>query len=928
MSVEQAVVRTDRDPEGPDSMRTEEGYTDWVMVVPMQFELFRRVWSSLPGCQMALNVKVNSLLGRRIDVSGRGWTDEQLERARLRYRKMVEEYMRDTTCYGIFLCTVDERTRLPHRIDPASVRIWSRRTSHDVGEYVIIRPESGAASSRRVRLSGVAVFERCKPLPNGTLDSPLRPLLPEIRLANSARVCSIIAMRQNAYPLMFTTAKQPDDPGSNLQRQVDTGEFNEHARNALTQHELDAQQKARTYDDAMQRAMMVHRRDRMSANPTRLGMGTLLDEETDTLTFDLLGTEEPNLYPLPMGATPVAATAAQEPATLVVTNARIDAMTCRIMGVSPAVLGGGENKTSGAEGSVTGMVIGYTEMAAAERHQLASLFNIISPVTADGIDIEVLCNNEYVQSADGDDDDRTVESRNDVELGWNLSDDILKQFAAMSGEKGSPKKKLFRREGPRTYMRRDAALRMDWSSAAPKPLRSKRKSVWVAADVLHSKRRRRPRSESESDTDSESDGNSDTSSSKSESTLSSSSEEEEKKDTKGKKTKGKRVSKSPPSRDAGKASSRSKSTSNSKAASSSSSTSTSSSEDEDEDGKDREEKKKKETDAEGPKGEGKEEKKRGNSPSTDRRKKSGRSTKKAVADEDGDEKDKTAKKRKKKKRARTREKEEGDDDGGEKDDGEKTEKEGKKKRSEKEPPTKDQEGEGKKQGDEKKKRGKKKDGKDPRSGDGDNGPAKEVGDKGEDLETERKRLEMQRKERVKEAIEMHRLTMKMREEDEKAHERKAEETRRRQLQTVSRRLRERARQTGTSVRLPSHLRTLAQGGKRGPLTALLGPLVEVNAIREYLREGLVTVQQTMDVLVDVHGFRREDMPTELLDPVTQRPLAEVADRTLESNLQVPGAGPISSAGNDRVAPRGMQAPGLREKKPGAAAAAHHGIQSK
>ncbi len=891
MSVEQAVVRTDRDPEGADSMRTEEGYSDWVKIVDTQFELFRRVWSSLPGCQMALNVKVNSLLGRRIDISGRGWTKEQIERARLRYRKMVEEYMRDTTCYGIFLCTINERTRLPHRIDPATVRIWTRRTADDIGEYVVIRPENGP-TTRRVRMTGVAVFERCKPLPNGSLDSPLRPLLPEIRLANAARVCSIIAMRQNAYPLMFTTVKAPDDPGTQLQRAQDTGEFLDHARTSLTQHELDAQRKARDYAEALQRSMALQRQARLSADPTHLGMGALLDEETDTLTFDLLGTEEPNLHPLPLGATPVAATAAQEPASLVVTNARIDALTCRIMGVSPAVLGGGENKSSGAEGSVTGMVIGYTEMAAAERHQLTSLFNILAPATADGIDIGLLCNNQDVQEeggkVDDQDDSRTVDSYDDRQLGWNLPDSILKQFASMAGERNTGR--LFRRDGPRTLVRRGAAMRVGWvdSRRRHRPF----PALAASADVSRSKRHR-PRKQGNKKTKAKEKEKKDDSS-----TSTSESDKEDKGDSSSPSSSSSEDGKEKEGKDEDDDEDSDSSSALSNSSSSSATTSSSSDAKEEKDEKATKKRKPKraaksspspkKTKKEKPKAEEKKltaKAKRSPSSSSGSSDPKARQKKpKGVEDKEGGEEDSK-------------------DDGPEKQESKKKEKK-------------------------KRKTQQRKDASSARASSPSKGKeAAATEGEGEDLETERKRLEMERKERLKEMIETRRAMMKLQAEEEEAQEKKAERTRRRQLQTVSSRLRERANQTGTSVRLPSHLRTLAQGGKRGPLETRLGPQVEVNSCIEYMKAGLITVKQATDVLVDVHGFVEAEMPTELLDPVTQRPMAETADLQLQSGLQMPGGG-MPASGNDRVAPRGLQAPGLREKKPGAASAAHHGIQSK
>ncbi len=938
MSVEQAVVRTDRDPEGAHAMQTEEGYGDWVKVNETQFELFRRVWSSLPGCQMALNVKVNSLLGRRIDVSGPGWMPEQLERARLRYRKMVEEYMRDTACYGLFICTVDERTRLPHRVDPASVRIWTRRTSHDVGEYVIIRPETGPAS-RRVRMTGVAVFERCKPLGNGSLDSPLRPLLPEIRLANAARVCSLIAMRQNAYPLMFTTVKQPDDPGSHLQRAQDTGEFLDHARASMTQHELDAQQKARDYNDALERSVAMVRYARLSADPTNLGMGALLDEATDTLTFDLLGTERPNLYPLALGATPVAATTAQEPASLVVTNARIDALTCRIMGVSPAVLGGGENKQSGAEGSVTGMVIGYTEMAAAERHQLTSLFNILAPVTADGVDIGVLCNNGDVQDgpADDNDDSRTVDSYEDAALGWNLPDSLLKQFAEMSGERDP--KRLFRRDGRRTLVRRGAGMGIDWN----RPHTKARTSAWAASGDVRRKRKRPPRKPTDSQDSASSSGDESTgdeSSARSSGPTSSSSSDDSES----------------ASGDDSESSSDDESTGDeSSAQSRSSSASSSSSAPGDDNGTEGKKKKTKEKKrARGPaeekeKGEGKDEKtekpvqkkKKDESDDEEEDRKTGKSAPKKEKDGSTDEGKETQKPAPKRKKKKTKSRAKGESANGGKDksaqDGERKDaprkRKGKAASGEENPdteskaPSKANDAETKKAGKKKKRARTARDASAPaakkRAG-ADRAEKPREGE--EDLEQERKRLQIQREERVKETVAMRRAMMKLQAEEDDAREKRTERTRRRQLQTVSGRLRERARQTGTTVRLPSHLRTLAQGGKRGPLETRLGPQVEVNACIGYLQAGLISVKQATDVLVDVHGFVEDEMPKELLDPITQRPLVERADMELQSGLQLPGGVPAS--GDDRVAPRGLQAPGLREKKPGAASAAHRGIQSK
>ena len=326
----------------------------------------------------------------------------------------------------------------------------------------------------------------------------------------------------------------------------------------------------------MQRAMMVHRRDRMSANPTRLGMGTLLDEETDTLTFDLLGTEEPNLYPLPMGATPVAATAAKtgDAGGHQRAHRRHDVPH---HGRLARRAGRRREQDIGRRGLGDRHGDRLHPMAAAERRQqLASLSNcIISPVTADGIDISGTLQQQNTSSLPMVTTTTVPWSRNDVELGWNLSDDILKQFAAMSAGERSPKKKLFRREDHAPTC--DATPPCRWiGPAPPKTLRSKRKSVWVAADVLHSKRRRRPGRKARVTPTARGDGNSDTSSSKERVDFVFPRVREERRIRKEEDEGQARVSKSPRRRlMRGKASSRSKSASNSKAASSSSSTSTS-----------------------------------------------------------------------------------------------------------------------------------------------------------------------------------------------------------------------------------------------------------------------------------------------------------------------------------------------------------------
>lgn len=380
MAVRQARVVVNEDPRMETVGRVR---SPWKEIPREQFEMFRSMRRSSTGCAAAENAIKQGVLGAQFLVTAKGWSPEELHRARSAFMHMNSMAIEHLHTFGIVIVALNNATHLPGVVDPEMVQVWHSATLDGRSFYIV--KQSDLSMRGGDQPLDVAVFELRRPHLNGSLDSPLAPAMKNFNYITMMQQAGVQASHHNANPRVFIQREREE---KNVEEELKALERGSYAVNQRLAAGAVAQ-AAKVDEERVTRAIGLHEVERAGRHFKGLFPdGTSQDPLSGALVFNVTGA--PNLYPLLDNQTVAAGPLAQAPPDLQSAIARGEDDIARVYGVPPSLWG--DKQTSNVTQST--LVHVYLQTCAAWRTNLDFVNEPITRACAGGSDAFAIMRND------------------------------------------------------------------------------------------------------------------------------------------------------------------------------------------------------------------------------------------------------------------------------------------------------------------------------------------------------------------------------------------------------------------------------------------------------------------------------------------------------------------------------------------------------